>query len=230
MPTGKQFWDAEYKEAEYFSLSERPAEDLLKFCRWIERESGRQFLNLTINVLDLGCGNGRNIIYLAQTYGCHGVGYDISEVAIKQAKIVAKDLSLKFEARNISGKINLPDSSADLILDMMASHYLPSNERSFLVKEIARVLKPSGLLLHKTFLLDQDINAHNLIRKYPAGELNSYIHPTIGALEHVSTEAEIRATYEPYFDIKKIEKSGKHILHGKAGKRRSIIVYMEKKY
>ena len=233
MADGKQFWDREYKNAEYFSLSERPAEDLLKFGRWLERESGRQFLNPTINILDLGCGNGRNLIYLAQTYGCHGVGYDISEVAIKQAKIVAQGLplgALNFVARSIAGKIDLADSSVDVALDMMASHYLPANERKFLIKEIVRVLKPGGRLLHKTFLLNEDTNAKALLRKYPAGEPNSYIHPTIGALEHVSTEDEIRALYEPYFEIKKIEKSGKHIIHGKAGKRRSIIVYMEKKY
>ena len=83
---------------------------------------------------------------------------------------------------------------------------------------------------YKTFLLDGDINARNLLRKFPANEQNSYIHPTIGSLEHVSTEEEIRKLYEPCFEIRKIEKSGKHIIRGKAGKRRSIIVYMDKKY
>lgn len=232
MPSNKTFWDKEYKNAEHFSLSERPAEDLLKFTRWLERDSGRQFLNPTVNVLDLGCGNGRNLIYLAKTYGVRGVGYDISDVAIKQAKLQCQGapLRLKFKSRSITGKIDLVDSSVDIVLDMMASHYLTSAERAFLVDEIVRVLKPGGFLLHKTFLLDEDINAKNLLRKYPADEPNSYIHPTIGSLEHVSTEDEIRAVYEPYFGIKKMEKSGKHILHGKAGKRRSIIVYMKKKY
>ena len=112
----------------------------------------------------------------------------------------------------------------------MTSHYLREAERLALIAEISRVLKPGGWLLHKTFLLNEDQNAERLLRKYPAGETNSYIHPTIGTLEHVSTEEEIRELYGPYFEILKVEKTGKHILHGKAGKRRSIIVYLQKRF
>lgn len=247
MSSGKNFWDKEYKSSEHFSLSDRPAEDLLKFTRWLERESGKQFLNPTINVLDLGCGNGRNLIYLSQMFGCHGVGYDISDVAIKQAKITSElpigpaikakkgerengSKFLKFEARSIVGKFDLADTSFDIVLDMMTSHYLPEKERLELIKEIARVIKPGGWLFYKTFLLDEDLNAKRMIHDYPSSEPNSYIHPSIGSLEHVSTEDEIRVLYEPYFEIKKIEKTGKHILRGKAGKRRSIIAYLERKY
>lgn len=202
----------------------------MKFTRWLERNFGRQFLNPIINVLDLGCGNGRNLIYLAKTYGCRGAGYDISDVAAKRARERAKNLPVKFFARSIAGKLDSADSSFDIVLDMMTSHYLPRAERAALIDEIARVLKPGGWLLHKTFLLDNDINAQRMLREYPADEPNSYIHPTIGTLEHVSTEEEIRALYEPRFEIKKVEKTGKHIIHGKAGKRRSIIVYLKKKY
>jgi hypothetical protein len=45
MVSRKQFWDKEYSESKNFSLSNAPAEDLLKFTRWLNRESGRQFLN-----------------------------------------------------------------------------------------------------------------------------------------------------------------------------------------
>ncbi|HEY9584041.1 MAG TPA: class I SAM-dependent methyltransferase [Candidatus Paceibacterota bacterium] len=228
--SSKTFWDKEYAGGDKFSLSERPAEDLLKFCRWLEREFGKKFLNPTIKVLDLGCGNGRNLIHIAQTYGVRGVGYDLSDVAIKQAKRLGAGLDLDFVSRSIAGAIDLPDASVDMVFDMMSSHYLPEKERLLLIGEIGRVLKPGGWFFYKTFLLDGDINAGNLLRKFPANEKNSYIHPTIGSLEHVSMEAEIRNIYEPYFEIKKVEKSGKFIIHGRAGKRRSIIVYMERKY
>ena len=84
--------------------------------------------------------------------------------------------------------------------------------------------------MYKTFLLDEDINARRMIREYPGGEENSYVHPTIGDVEHVSTEEEIIKFFENNFEIEKIEKTGKHILHGKAGKRRSLIAYLQKKY
>ncbi|OHA18028.1 MAG: hypothetical protein A3H57_03100 [Candidatus Taylorbacteria bacterium RIFCSPLOWO2_02_FULL_43_11] len=230
MSKGQNFWDKEYSDSKNFSLSAEPAEDLLKFTRWLERSYGRQFLNPTINVLDLGCGNGRNLIYLAKKYGCRGTGYDLSAVAIKQAKEASLQLPLTFMARTIAGGFDLSGNSFDLVLDMMTSHYLSREDREFLRSEIVRILKPGGRLMYKTFLLDEDINARRMIREYPGGEENSYVHPTIGDVEHVSTEEEIIKFFENNFEIEKIEKTGKHILHGKAGKRRSLIAYLQKKY
>ena len=77
MSKHQQFWNKEYRTGAHLQLSDEPAEDLMKFTRWVERQEGRRQLNVTGRVLDLGCGNGRNIIYLAQTYGVRGVGYDI---------------------------------------------------------------------------------------------------------------------------------------------------------
>lgn len=225
---GQNFWDKEYSDSKNFSLSKEPAEDLLKFTRYLERNHGKEFLNPTVNVLDLGCGNGRNLIYLSESYGCRGVGYDLSAVAVKQAKETAKDLPLSFFARSIGGALDLKDESVDIALDMMTSHYLNEKDRVVLRDEILRVLKWRGWFMYKTFLLDEDINARRLMRENPGAESNTYIHPTIGTTEHVSTEEDIREFFGPYFEILKVEKTGKHILHGKAGKRRSIIVYMRK--
>jgi len=83
--SGQAFWDAEYKDGGHLALSMNPSEDLEKFVRWLEREEGRKVLNITSSVLDLGCGNGRNLIWLSETYGMRGVGYDISSEAVKQS-------------------------------------------------------------------------------------------------------------------------------------------------
>jgi SAM-dependent methyltransferase len=229
MPKGQQFWDKEYSDSKNFSLSNEPAEDLLKFTRWAERNYGREFLNPLLNVLDLGCGNGRNLIYLAQTYGCRGVGYDLSHVAVNQAKTSAAGLKLTFGARTIADNFDLPDSSFGLVMDMMTSHYLNRDDRENLRNEVVRMLKPGGWFLYKTFLLDDDINAKRMLRVHPSGEENTYIHPTIGTTEHVSTEDEVEEFFGSAFEIHKIEKTGKHIIHGKAGKRRSLIAYLQKK-
>lgn len=225
------FWEKEYKKGgskvEHLALSTNPSEDLQKFTRWMERESGNEFLNPRMSVLDLGCGNGRNLIYLAQTFGVKGVGYDISANAISQAKMLSKDLSLEYEIRSIAGEIPLPDESQNIVLDMMVSHFLKSGEREKLASEIARVLKPGGWLYFKTFLLDDDRHAERMLRDHPADEPGSYIHPEIGVAEHVFTENEIKTLLEPYFIIHKISKSHGHLRKGNA-KRRSISVYAEK--
>lgn len=225
---GQAFWNEEYREAGHFALSEKQSEDLEKFTRWLQREYGNSVLNVMATVLDLGTGNGRNILWLAETFGIRGTGYDISTEAIKQAKqrALVNDLKVSFEARSIGGALTVPDESQTVVLDMMTSHFLKKEERLNLINEIHRVLKPGGFLFYKTFLLDEDRHAHRMIKENPGGEENTYIHPEIGVAEHVSTEEEIEALYGGKFEIKKIERSHRH--KGKFAKRRSITIYLQK--
>ncbi len=226
--SGQAFWDAEYKDGGHLALSTNPSEDLEKFTRWAEREYGKSLLNITASVLDLGCGNGRNLIWLAQQYGVRGVGYDISAEAVKQAKRHSTELglTLSYEATSIARPVPLPDESQTVVLDMMTSHFLKAPEREALIQEIFRVLRPGGFLFYKTFLLDEDTHAERMIAENPADEKNTYIHPKIGVPEHVSTQEEIEDMYGKYFTIHKVHKSHRH--RGKGAKRRSITLYMQK--
>ncbi len=226
--SGQAFWDDEYKKGGYLALSFNPSEDLEKFIRWLSREHGREHLNVTSQVLDLGCGNGRNLHWLSETYGVRGTGYDISAEGTKEAsrRAAEKKLPLTYATRSIAGPIDLPDDSQSLVLDMMTSHFLNTQERGELIREIARVMRPGGFLFYKTFLLDEDRHAARMIKENPAEESQTYIHPKIGVAEHVSTEEDIELAYGPYFTIHKVLKSHRH--KGAQGKRRSISIYMEK--
>ncbi len=221
------FWNQEYKKGQHLTLSTNQSEDLEKFIRWLERETGKEHLNPTSSVLDLGTGNGRNILYLAREFGVHGIGYDISSEAISQAKKAADGLPIEFFVRSIKELIPVPDESQDIVLDMMTSHFLRATEREQLLNEMYRVLKPGGWFFWKTFLLEGDANAERMLRDYPADEPGSYIHPRIGALEHVWTEEEAVETIAPKLEIKKITKSHGH-LRKSGAKRRSICVYAQK--
>ena len=66
-----KFWEKEYKNKKkgIFTLSADPSEDLEKFTRWMERNFGRKFLNPLSSVLDIGCGNGRNLVFLVKNFG-----------------------------------------------------------------------------------------------------------------------------------------------------------------
>jgi len=226
--SGQAFWDAEYKEGGHLALSVNQSEDLEKFTRWHLREYGKETLNITSSVLDIGCGNGRNLIWIAENFGMRGVGYDISSQAVAQARkrSIELNLNLTYEARSIAGDIPLPSNSQSLVLDMMTSHFLKADERAHLIHEIYRVLRPGGFLFYKTFLLDEDIHAKRMILENPTDEKNTYIHPKIGVPEHVSTQEEIEDLYGKFFTIHKIQKSHRH--RGKGAKRRSIVVYLEK--
>jgi SAM-dependent methyltransferase len=225
---GASFWNKEYSRGAHLALSTAPSEDLQKFMRWLERADPYIQLPKDAHIADLGCGNGRNLIYLAKEYGYTGTGYDISGEAVQQAERLAQNLPCTFTALGLSEKTSLPDNSQDLVLDMMASHVLTEAERSAHLLEVIRILKPGGWFFYKTFLLDGDLNAKRLLRDHPADEPGSYIHPKMGVLEHVFTEKEIRNMLESDFSIHRILKSHRHLKNGRAHKRRSVTVYAQK--
>lgn len=236
MSKQKNFWDKEYGKSgrsggsnPHLALSTTHAEDLEKFTRFLEREYGKKFLNVTAQALDIGCGNGRNLIFLAKTFGMRGVGYDISAVGIEEAKKGGAGLPLKFLVQSMADPIPLPNSSVTIALDMMASHVLKKDEREKLRSEIVRVLKPGGWVFFKSFLLDDDSHARRLLKESPGEEPGMYLHPEIGTAEYVWTEEALREFFEPYFTVHKIEKSFKHKhADGSAWKRRTIVAYLQK--
>lgn len=251
----KSFWNKEYAEAKHLTLSTEPASDLQTFERWAIRNAEWHPFPKGGMVLDIGCGNGRNIIYTCKQHDMKGLGFDLSGIAVEQAARMAEQVVSKdgvkvsertsFKAQSAADLIPLPDQSVDIALDMMVSHCLREKDRKKLLKEIVRVMKPYGWLFFKTFVLDGDFHAKKLIEEHPdlgvntvevgtgktihePGEKNSYIHPRIGEFEHVYTEDEIFEMFRPYFKIHKAIKSYKHFKDGKPFKRRTISVYMER--
>ena len=225
----KKFWDDEYKNPEHLKLSLEPSSDMQTFVRWAIRNSEWHPFPKDGMILDVGCGNGRNIIGLAKEAEMSGYGFDISGEAIIQARNLAKDLPIKFEIRGAEDSLLLADESVDVVLDMMTSHFLRQEQREKYLKEILRVMKPYGWMFFKTFILEGDQNARRMIHNYPAGEENAYIHPKIGVYEYVWTEEKLFEFFSPHFKIHKMIKSYKHITEkGTPWKRRTISLYLEK--
>jgi SAM-dependent methyltransferase len=227
--SSKTFWNKEYKDSKYLALSTEPAEDMITFARWAERNAEWYPFPKGGMAVDLGCGNGRNLKWLVQKSGMKGFGIDISDTAITQAKAFVKNLPIEYKTGSITETFPLENESVDVVLDMMTSHFLSSKEREGMLAEIVRVMKPYGWFFFKTFVLDGDSHAKRLIADHPGNEKNSYIHPRIQVEEHVMTELEIHAWLSPYFKIHKMIKSYRHVTKdGKPHKRRTISVYAER--
>jgi len=227
---GTTFWDNEYKNATHLKLSTDESEDLTKFTRFLPRIKREDLLQAGESVLDVGCGNGRNLIYLARQFDMSGVGYDISTAAVSQAKAASVPLPLAYTARSIAGPLELESGSQSLVLDMMTSHFLNEAERTYLRDEIYRVLKPGGFVFMKTFLADGDLHTRRLLKDLPGKEAGTYIHPVIGVPEYVYNEETLTDFLRAKFIIHKIYRSHKHILRGKARKRRTVSIYAEKDF
>ena len=106
--------------------------------------------------LDVGCGNGRNIIY-ALKCGFKVIGCDISSAQLK----VVKSKTEK-DSRNLSfvqcdaSSLPLKPASFDNILFIATIHHLPTEiERIECLKEMMRVMKPQGSALVSAWAFDQ---------------------------------------------------------------------------
>ena len=199
-----QAWEQEYQQPQFLTLGTEPLTVVKEFCKWLRRDEKVELEKCT--VLDLGCGNGKNVKYFVEGYAKSGIGYDISKTAIVAAKKLSEGLEIKYEVRSIGEKFPLENESVDIILDVTSSNSLSESEREVYLQETQRVLKPGGYLFVRALCLDGDKNAKQLIKENPGSEKDTYILPNVGVTERVFTKQDLVDTYGKYLEIVRLEK------------------------
>lgn len=99
-------------------------------------------------ILEAGCGEGYNDIYLAVHYNAHFIGVDLLDFHVASAK-------KKAEKKKFSGKVeffqmdysqlDFPDNTFDAVFTMEAFVHSPDYKKG--LREFYRVLKPGGKLV-----------------------------------------------------------------------------------
>jgi SAM-dependent methyltransferase len=177
----QRMWDCEYGEVQLIPSSTRP----LPSKALVQYEGLLDFSGLS-PVLDAGCGNGRNSIYLASK-GCTVDAVDLSPVALAlvRQRALAAEVSHKIRIHQQVLKAPWPFSDATfrLVLDSYVfCHILEQKKQIEYRNELHRVLQPSGLLYSSVFCTDdayyQELadngslarpvvqDPHNGVRKY----------------------------------------------------------------
>ncbi|HTT44575.1 MAG TPA: class I SAM-dependent methyltransferase [Thermoplasmata archaeon] len=96
------------------------------------------------SVLDVGCGAGSNLLYLARAgYEAHGVDLSPGAVAASRARALDDHVSI---AVHEGDALDLPyaDGSFDALVDIGCFHTIPIHRRPAYVRETHRVLRPDG--------------------------------------------------------------------------------------
>ncbi|MFC4408893.1 class I SAM-dependent methyltransferase [Chungangia koreensis] len=95
-------------------------------------------------VLELGCGPGRNAIYLAEK-GFIVDAIDLSEEALEWGRERAneRNLNINFIQQNIFD-LDIEESSYDLVYDSGCFHHIAPHRRMSYLDLVKRALKPEG--------------------------------------------------------------------------------------
>ena len=94
--------------------------------------------------LELGCGNGRNTVFLARR-GFSVEAIDYSQTAIEWARdrVTEAGVSVSLRRQSVFG-LELEAGAYDLVYDSGCFHHLPPHRRSRYVERVTHALKPGG--------------------------------------------------------------------------------------
>ncbi len=192
----KETWDLEFGVRQAIPSSTRvePAKALTLFTEVLG-------LNAPMKVLDAGCGNGRNAVYLAKR-GCHVTAVDFANFPIDETRrrVVEAGLShsVSVVRHSLADSVPFPDESFDFVLDSYVfCHFLRDEIGQRFWHEMARTTKPGGCLLSVVFSRDDEYYAS--IRK---NNDDLVCDPANGIWKRLYSEREIKGFFYRQFELK----------------------------
>lgn len=132
-------WEPVYKEKGDLYKDLQPK--IKKYAKIFKRNKYKK-------ILDLGCGTGRNTIYLAQQ-GFTVYALDISKTGVTITKKKAQKLNLKNIKYKIADirKTSYPNNYFDAVICIFVLGHGLLKDNKDAVKEIYRILKPKGMFI-----------------------------------------------------------------------------------
>lgn len=221
-------WDREYRNPKLVTKNDRPNADTLRFLKFLKKEEKYKVEGR--NILDLGCGTGRNSNYLAEK-GNSLIGIEISKTALDIARARVKDLNIEVDYRlgDIGSRYDIPDEHIDIILDVTSSNSLDEKGRESYLNECSRVIKPGCYMFVRALCKDGNKNVKNLLKDSPGNEHDTYVIKEIGLTERVFTREDFIKMYTKYFKIKNLEKKTSYTtFNNRIYKRDYWLAYLQK--
>ena len=191
-------WDKIFSNNEW---GKYPGEELIRF---IARNYYLAPDRSKVNILEVGCGVGANLWYIARE-GFNTFGLDGSQVAVNNALKFINNSGLKADIQlGDAMKLTYPDNYFDAVIDIECIYANSLSDTSIILKEIYRVLKPKGSIFSKTFStgMSGEDTGISLI-----DEPNTYVEMLDGPLRddygiiRLTSEKEIAEIYHLFKDL-----------------------------
>lgn len=221
-------WEREYRNPKLVTKNDGPNADTLRFLKYLKKEE--KYLVEEKNILDLGCGTGRNSNYLAERYNTV-IGIEISKTALDIAKrrAVESGLVVDYRLGDIGMPYDIADSSIDVVIDVTSSNSLDEKGRAVYLSEVARVLRPGGYFFVRALAKDGNKNVKHLLKENPGHEYDTYVMPGMNLTERVFSREDFVKMYGEYFKILHLEKKTSYTtFNDRIYKRDYWLAYMNK--
>ena len=182
-------WDAIFKrEGRYFTA---PHQDLPAIAQRLKARQAR-------TVLDMGCGSGRHVVYLArQGFDVFGLDSSPQGLYLTGQWLAERGLPAHLLLHDITDPLPYPDAFFDAIISTQVIHHGDVATIKAIIAEIERVLKPQGFIF---ITVPQRKNQAKTFREI---EPNTYLPldgPEKGLPHHYFTPAELRLFFKN-FDV-----------------------------
>lgn len=158
-------------------------------------------------ILDLGCGDGRHLLFF-NTLGMESHGIEISESIAEDLRVNLKDLGVKPESIHSGSSSSIPfeDATFDFLMGWNSIYYMSLQDSRFEdhASEIARVIKPGGYVVlsipkKSAFIFDNSEYCSD--ERYKVIKDDYYGGMRNGEIMRVfNSSEEIKSEFEPYFD------------------------------
>lgn len=134
----KKAWDKAFKKQGKIFIT--PQQDMPKIVKFFNKNRVRR-------ILDLGCGSGRHVIFLAKK-GFDVYGIDIAKHGIEIAKKWLKEEKLEaiLKVSDIYARLPYEDNFFDAIISIKTLHHGKIEDIRRLINEMKRILRPGGLI------------------------------------------------------------------------------------
>ncbi len=184
----KDHWNLLHEKGALDHFSEKPSLFAVEVA---------EILSPNSKILELGCGVGSDSNFFASK-GYSVLATDFSDVAIEKNINYYKEKNLVFEVVDIEKPMPFKNGSFDVIYARLSLHYFNDETTRKIFKELARVLKPDGLLCFVCKSTNDPLYGKGRMIEKDMFELSGHVR-------HFFSEEYVKDLLRDKFVIKKLE-------------------------